>query len=107
MSRVRTSCPAPKIPAADETPLHHAADLGNAELVQTLLEAGARVDARCADRWTPLMRACNAGTPAVAKLLVAAGADLEAKNNEGYTTYGRVHGDAPELLAFMKAKGGR
>ncbi|MBS2018008.1 MAG: ankyrin repeat domain-containing protein [Deltaproteobacteria bacterium] len=89
------------------TPLHHAASLGSAALVRVLLESGARVDARCVNGWTPLLRACSAGALEVAKLLMEAGADIEARSSEGYTAYGRVPGDAPQLLAFMKSKGAR
>ena len=89
------------------TPLHEAANRGNAALVQILLDAGANIDARCADGWTPLMRACNAKALDVARLLVEAGADIHAKSREGYTAYDRIPGDARELLAFMESKGAR
>jgi hypothetical protein len=84
------------------TPLHEAANRGNAALVQILLDAGAAVDARCLDGWTPLMRACNAGAFEVTKVLVDAGADITLTNNEGYTAYGRIPGDAADVLAFMR-----
>lgn len=86
------------------TPLHHAASLGNAEMVRVLLDAAANVDARCADGWTPLMRACNAGALEATRLLVEAGADLEAENSEGYTAYDRIPGNAAALLAFMRSR---
>jgi hypothetical protein len=102
---VKTADPRPYIGHMN-APLHIAASI-NAVLVRILLEAGARVDARCSDGWTPLMRACKTGELEVAALLVGAGADIAAKNAEGYTAYGRIPGTASELLVCMRSKGGR
>ena len=58
------------------TPLHDAARAGSAEVVQLLLQAGARVDANGRDQLTPLHEAAMQGKAVVAKLLLAAGADV-------------------------------
>lgn len=64
------------------TPLHVAAEKGHLEVVKTLLENGAMVDARDKEMNTPLMLAVtNNGTLDVVKYLVEHGADIRAKNN--------------------------
>lgn len=74
--------------------------------MRVLIERGADVNARCSSGWTPLMRACNAGDLESARLLMEAGADPTVKNLEGYTAYGRIPGDRPELAALLRAHGG-
>lgn len=59
-----------------------AAGAGHDEMVEMLLEAGARVDATDARGWTPLFKALfnyeqNRGFPDVVNTLIDAGADIE------------------------------
>ena len=86
-----------------ETPLLRAAP--SPELVRLLFERGADPNARSGSNWTALMRACNAGCLESARLLLAAGADASVFNNEGYSAYGRVPRNQPELLALLEATG--
>lgn len=59
---------------------------GSVELVQRLLDAGARVDAADPRGWTPLHFAAHGSANRdVLELLVATGADLGARNNDGHT----------------------
>ncbi len=83
------------------TPLLEAA--GSPELVRFLLAHGANPNARSGSNWTPLMRACNAGCLESARQLLDAGADPRVLNHEGYSAYGRVPGDATELLELVQA----
>lgn len=84
------------------TPLHAAADAGNADIVGILLAHGAQVDAQCDGGWTPLMRACNGGFVEVARILLTAGANPNVRNREGYSAHGRVPANCPELLALLR-----
>ena len=66
------------------TPLHVAAEKGHLEVVKTLIQHGAVVDARDKEMNTPLMLAVrNNGTLDVVKYLVEHGADIRAKNKSG------------------------
>jgi ankyrin repeat protein len=79
------------------TPLHHLADRGaKAPLLAALLEAGADVDARVAERnqegrtpaetgHTALMLAAKDGRTALVRLLLAAGADVHVAGSLGVT----------------------
>lgn len=70
--------------AAGYTPLHVAAEKGHLEVVKTLIQNGAVVDARDEEMNTPLLLAVrNNGTLGVVKYLVEHGADIRAKNNRG------------------------
>ena len=51
--------------------------------------------------WTALIAACNAGNTEIARMLLDAGADPAARNDEGYTAFGRVPGDATKLVRLM------
>lgn len=67
------------------TPLHHAAQDGNVEAVEALLDAGATVDARSLDGTTPLMCACSSprASERVCSVLLRCGADPMATNDKG------------------------
>lgn len=57
------------------TPLHYAADRGLAEICQSLLAAGAAVDAKDKSDWTPLRYAALCDQVDVGRILIAAGAE--------------------------------
>lgn len=67
------------------TLLIQAAEEGELEAVQRLLQRGAEVDA-CDDcRWTAMMRAAMNGHTPVVQLLLDHGADINARDKGGYT----------------------
>lgn len=77
--------------AQQRQPLHEAALAGWIDVVRTLLEHGAAVDARDAYRQTPLMFAAWAGHREIVALLLEHGADLNAQAFDGMTPlYGAV-----------------
>ena len=59
----------------DMTPLHKAAMLGRADVLQALLDAGARVDLEGPDHVTALSLARSAGRDAAVEVLLAAGGE--------------------------------
>src|SRR3954454_16068872 len=66
------------------TPLLKAAWDGDAEIVETLLAAGAKVNATATDSGeTALMNAVTKGDPAIVNMLIKAGADVKPKNKFG------------------------
>lgn len=67
------------------TALVIAAVSGHEDVVTTLLDAGADVDARSEGGATPLMAAALTGQSAVAEALISAGADTKAANASGVT----------------------
>ena len=75
--------------AADgmSTGLHSAAQANDVALIKKLLETGAGIDARDADRRTALLIATHANAIAAAQVLIAAGADVNAKDNIQDTPY--------------------
>ncbi|WP_439622304.1 ankyrin repeat domain-containing protein [Gemmata sp.] len=64
------------------TPLHSAAECGDAELARYLLRRGARTGASDIHGRTPLH---FASTPSVARFLIANGADIDARDQHGRT----------------------
>jgi ankyrin repeat protein len=66
-----------------DTALHLAAAANDVQLVETLLELGAAVDARNRRGAQPLHYACDGGDAAVVDALVAAGADPNATDKSG------------------------
>jgi ankyrin repeat protein len=67
------------------TPLMHAAEDNQLEIVQMLIEAGASVNTRDAHGMTALMYASKNCHPAVVRALLEAGAKVNMQQLEGYT----------------------
>lgn len=63
------------------TALHRASYNGHLEVVEYLLQAGAKVDARTIDGWQPLHCACRWNKTPVASLLLQNGAVINAQTN--------------------------
>jgi hypothetical protein len=81
--------------AQGEMPLHQAAKFGNRETIETLIAAGAQVNARSRQGDTPLHLAAWASNDAGIKALVRAGADKSIKN---------VSGQKPIDLAIQRGR---
>ena len=74
------------------TPLHWVVDMGavegrREEIVTTLIQAGADLEAEDFEGSTPLMRACMSGNENLVRLLIEAGADPATKNKSGWTPF--------------------
>ena len=67
------------------TPLFVAVEQGNIEIVQMLLDAGAKVNARDKQKQTPLMRIDSDATPELIAVLIRSGAKVGLTDNEGNT----------------------
>ena len=65
------------------TPLHVAAYVKNPKIVETLLSAGAAINAQDESGATPLMTALSEGDRESAKILIANGANLEITDKQG------------------------
>lgn len=72
-----------------ETPMIAAIVTGDDELVGLMLQRGADVEARCADRITPLMHAISHGYNSIAELLLSHGAQVDAPTS-GWTPLHRA-----------------
>jgi len=90
------------------TPLQYAASAGHAEVVQLLIKAGAKVDARDSQGRTPLTWAADKGNVDATRKLVEAKADVRAVNNGGWTplhyAMSRRHQEVAQLLVDNGAK---
>jgi len=99
-----------KIQLIGLTPLMMASTFCSPELVKTLLDAGAKVNAVDFRGMTPLMYAVSSETqnPAVAGLLLKAGADVNAKSKADETAldWARKFGN-PAVLAALTAAGAK
>ena len=74
------------------TPLHWVVDMGSVagqreEIVATLIESGADLEARDFEGTTPLLRACMTGNEDLVRQLIAAGADWKTQNKKGWTPF--------------------
>ncbi|KPK36438.1 MAG: hypothetical protein AMJ65_16175 [Phycisphaerae bacterium SG8_4] len=68
------------------TPLHLAAESADGDIIELLLDKGARIDARDEESGsTALHRAAQSGNKNAAELLIAKGADINAKDKQGHT----------------------
>ena len=69
------------------TPLHLAAFFGQQELAEALIDRGAKVDSRSANRMlnTPLHAAAAGGQTRLVELLLKHGADVNARQQGGWT----------------------
>ena len=75
------------------TPLHCASWKGHASVVESLLNAGAKINEKNKnEHWgtTPLHAAAHGNQKDVAALLISRGADLKAKNLNGRTPLGET-----------------
>lgn len=90
---------------ASETDLHQAAAANDAARVDTLLEAGARIDARDGAGRTALLVATHADAVDAARLLIAAGADVNARDNiqDSPYLYAAAEGRLEILRMTLKA----
>jgi ankyrin repeat protein len=90
------------------TALSLAAPYGTPELLRTLIDAGAQVNAKDIRDMTPLMLAVSSETqnPEVVRLLLAKGADVKAKSNLGETAldWAKKFGD-PEVISLLLKAG--
>eukprot|EP01088_Endostelium_zonatum_P012955 TRINITY_DN27280_c0_g1_i1.p1 TRINITY_DN27280_c0_g1~~TRINITY_DN27280_c0_g1_i1.p1 ORF type:complete len:129 (-),score=45.21 TRINITY_DN27280_c0_g1_i1:34-420(-) len=87
------------------TPLHHAADFGQDDILEFFLSKGANVNAK--DRYgiTPLLAAVYEGHTACVEKLLAKGADPSAKGPDGKDAFGAADKDAvKKALAAAKKK---
>lgn len=93
-----------------QSPLHHAARIGNEEVCKLLIDAGADVEAEFDfNGERPLAVAVFHGNEEACKLLIDAGADYHAKNSRGASAAdtGRRERLRPlhdELLAYIASK---
>ncbi|XP_001604411.4 ankyrin repeat domain-containing protein 49 [Nasonia vitripennis] len=67
------------------TPLHRACYGNHTKVVEFLLEAGAKIDAKTQDDWQPLHSACCWNNVDCAAILVQHGADVNAKSKGDQT----------------------
>ena len=65
--------------------LHYAAELGDAAIVQALIDKEAEIEAKDALGKTPLHAAAYGGDKETIELLIAKGADTKAKDKDGQT----------------------
>jgi ankyrin repeat protein len=85
------------------TPLMLAAGAGYTEVVETLLQHGARVNVAGGSGVTPLMAAAGAGHTRVMEILLAAGADDTVKGDAEYTALDLAAAAAVSLLLQFDA----
>ena len=89
-------------------PLHIAAEGGNKEIVEILINNGANINAKDEYGETPLMSACKMGRNEVADFLIKNGANVNEKSNLGNSPLSLAkkqgHKEIAELLIANGAK---
>ncbi|XP_027007030.2 ankyrin repeat and SOCS box protein 13a.1 isoform X3 [Tachysurus fulvidraco] len=70
---------------SEQTPVHKAASIGQAEKLQLLVDGGASVNAATADNITPLHDACIQDHPECVQVLLNAGAQVDVRTIHGST----------------------
>jgi len=102
---------AQQVPAEENSELDlllEAIDDGNIELVQFMLQKGAKVNDATKDGWTPLMEAADEGHMEIVNLLLDKGANINATTKHGYTplmvAVDEGYGDIAKLLIQKGAK---
>jgi ankyrin repeat protein len=90
----------------DLTPLILTAVMGNDDVCERIISAGADVNAQDGNGDTALIYArCFKNPVAMSKILIAAGADIRTTNNYGATALSAAkHGNNDMLLAFLESK---
>ena len=84
------------------TPLFIAVENGNVEIIEILLNFGAKVNARDASKQTPLMRIDDDATPELVDLLIRYGAKVDLVDREGNTALILAAGRAkPEVIKAL------
>ena len=85
-----------------ETPLHFAAENGQEEVVEQLIDKGANVNANAKWERTPLHGTAKTGQIGIIELLITAGANVNAKDFENKTPLDEAinykHTEAANLL---------
>src|SRR5258706_4259760 len=88
------------------TPLHQAALLGQMEVVRSLLDKGAAIEATDGDGQTPLFAAAGLGHEAVAEALLERGASVRVRDRAGRTAlHWAVASGSEEMAALLLAYG--
>jgi len=72
-------------PKTGKTPLHVAVDNKQTELVKSLIEKGADVNATDNEKYTPLTLAVQSNNKDVVNILIERDADVDARDSSGYT----------------------
>lgn len=70
-----------------QPPLDYAAERGDVESIQSLLNAGAKVNGSSSDKISALMKAANRGNVEAVRLLLSAGADVHLRDSSGETAF--------------------
>lgn len=73
------------------TPLHSACELGRTEIVKSLLDKGADVNARSFHQLTPLIFAAEAENLEIVRLLISQGAEVNAQSDKKTNTRSALH----------------
>ncbi|KAK7590544.1 hypothetical protein V9T40_002157 [Parthenolecanium corni] len=86
------------------TALHVAASKGYIKVMDTLIQAGADVNAEDYDGWTPLHAAAHWGQKEACEILVENFCDMDKKNYVGQTAFDVSEGEMVRLLEELRKK---
>jgi ankyrin repeat protein len=89
--------------ASSNMPLHAALAGKHFDIVRTLLDAGADVNAQDGDGWTPVHIASHEGPPALVRLLLERGADPSIAKRDGTSPIMTAERQGlPEIVALLR-----